>query len=65
MTSEALTDPIEKEDKQSVFVPDESPNRIVAKRHEGETQEEFMARREYIGMVTGFFRFASAKRPRR
>jgi hypothetical protein len=65
MTTESLNDPIEKEDKRSVFIPDESPNRIVAKRHEGETQEEFTARREYIGMVTGFFRFAGAKNPRR
>ncbi|MDD5249340.1 MAG: hypothetical protein PHY45_10165 [Rhodocyclaceae bacterium] len=67
MTTESIDDPMEKEDKLTAFVPDISPNpnRFAARKHEGETHEEFIVRQKYIDMVAGFFRFAGTKDPSR
>jgi len=65
MTTETINDPIEKEDKLTVFVPDALPKRLAAKKHEGETQEEFLARLEHLGLVTSAVPVVGAKSLRR
>ena len=56
MTTESISDPILKEDKRTVFIPDPLSSHPLAKKHEGETDEDYTARLEYLDLTSDLIR---------
>ena len=55
MTTENLNEPIQKEDKRSVFIPDPRPDRQILKRHEVRNEEKISSHlADYLAFVTRY-----------